>query len=330
MESRFVSHRGVVGGHEVGDNEIKRILRSSDDVVGAPRGVGGVEDGRRRGLRRRARARAPAQRGRSIARVPGLVRAGGGDDGDERGQAVRHAGRDRPGDQLGVRPLEARARRVAGGALRVRGVGAAAVALRRPVLPGGAGRGWRRARPRLLGSRSRRADPAHLRRARSRDCRHPRAAATSTRATARASMRSASTSIARGTSACSATSSTTPSGWTRCCTSSGTASSAPGTIPTLPWLLRDCHLTTTEGIAILMGRLAADREWLQRVAGLSDGRGGRPRAAAARRPRGRARRLRPLGPRDDELRAGALRQPRGRSRRDVVGARGALPAADSP
>ncbi len=32
--------------------------------------------------------------------------------------------------------------------------------------------------------------------------------------------------------------------------------------PELPWLLRDCHLTTTEGIAILMGRLAADREWL--------------------------------------------------------------------
>jgi len=36
--------------------------------------------------------------------------------------------------------------------------------------------------------------------------------------------------------------------------------------PDLPWLLRDCHLTTTEGIAILMGRLAADREWLERVA----------------------------------------------------------------
>jgi peptidyl-dipeptidase A len=39
----------------------------------------------------------------------------------------------------------------------------------------------------------------------------------------------------------------------------------------LPWLLRDCHLTTTEGIALLMGRLAADPEWLERVAGLSTG-----------------------------------------------------------
>ena len=40
--------------------------------------------------------------------------------------------------------------------------------------------------------------------------------------------------------------------------------------PALPWLLRDCHLTTTEGTAILMGRLAGDRDWLQQVAGLSE------------------------------------------------------------
>lgn len=38
--------------------------------------------------------------------------------------------------------------------------------------------------------------------------------------------------------------------------------------PALPWLLRDCHLTVTEGIAILMGRLAQDPEWLRDVAGL--------------------------------------------------------------
>ena len=36
----------------------------------------------------------------------------------------------------------------------------------------------------------------------------------------------------------------------------------------LPWLLRDCHLTVTEGIAILMGRLAQDAEWLREIAGL--------------------------------------------------------------
>lgn len=32
VETRFSRHRGVVGGREVGDNEIKRILRESDDL----------------------------------------------------------------------------------------------------------------------------------------------------------------------------------------------------------------------------------------------------------------------------------------------------------
>ena len=34
-----------------------------------------------------------------------------------------------------------------------------------------------------------------------------------------------------------------------------------GIDPDLPWLLRDCHLVVTEGIAILMGRLAGSRNW---------------------------------------------------------------------
>ena len=38
----------------------------------------------------------------------------------------------------------------------------------------------------------------------------------------------------------------------------------------LPWLLRDCHLVVTEGIAILMGRLASDAEWLAQVAGVDE------------------------------------------------------------
>lgn len=56
----------------------------------------------------------------------------------------------------------------------------------------------------------------------------------------------------------------------------------------LPWLLRDAHLTATEGMAILGGRMYADPEWLERVAGLSaaDAQGLAPglratRAAAA-------------------------------------------------
>lgn len=41
-----------------------------------------------------------------------------------------------------------------------------------------------------------------------------------------------------------------------------------GLDPDLAWILRDCHLVVTEGIAILMGRLASDREWLERIAGV--------------------------------------------------------------
>ncbi len=40
-----------------------------------------------------------------------------------------------------------------------------------------------------------------------------------------------------------------------------------GIDPTLPWVLRDCHTVVTEGIAILMGRLVGDPEWLERVLG---------------------------------------------------------------
>ena len=36
----------------------------------------------------------------------------------------------------------------------------------------------------------------------------------------------------------------------------------------LPWLLRDTHLVTTEATAILFGALAGDREWLESVLGL--------------------------------------------------------------
>ena len=36
----------------------------------------------------------------------------------------------------------------------------------------------------------------------------------------------------------------------------------------LSWLLRDCHLVITEGIAIMFGRLAGDAEWLQQVLGV--------------------------------------------------------------
>lgn len=42
----------------------------------------------------------------------------------------------------------------------------------------------------------------------------------------------------------------------------------------LPWLLRGTHLVTTEATALLFGALAGDREWLERVLGLSPREGG--------------------------------------------------------
>ena len=84
-------------------------------------------------------------------------------------------------------------------------------------------------------------------------------AATSTRGRARASTRSASTSTATATCACSATSSPASAGWTRCSTSSATPSTTASATPTLPWLLRGAaHALTTEGVAMLMGRLPRD------------------------------------------------------------------------
>jgi peptidyl-dipeptidase A len=39
----------------------------------------------------------------------------------------------------------------------------------------------------------------------------------------------------------------------------------------LPWLMREAHLTVTEGIAIMMGALAQETGWLRDVVGLSAG-----------------------------------------------------------
>ena len=89
--------------------------------------------------------------------------------------------------------------------------------------------------------------------------------------------------------------------------------------PSLPWLLRDCHLTVTEGIAIMMGRLAQDAEWLREVAGLEPADAAALDAPSPGRAGRRAARLHPLGARDDELRARVLRRPRGRPRRDSGG-----------
>jgi peptidyl-dipeptidase A len=47
----------------------------------------------------------------------------------------------------------------------------------------------------------------------------------------------------------------------------GHAAFSTGHDPALPFLLRDAHLTLTEGVAILLGDLAGRREWLEGVVG---------------------------------------------------------------
>ena len=199
--------------------------------AGAPRGVGGVEDRRRRRGRRRARGRAPAQRGGAVAGPSGLVRAVPRDRRARRAEAGGHACRGRPGDRRAVRALEGGARRAAGGALRVRGGRPQAMAPRRPVLPGGPAGRRSRSRSVPRGSGHRRPCPQDDRGRRPRGGRASSRGATSTPATARTSTRSASTSTVGATSACSRTSCRPTSPRTRCSTSSGTASttSASGT-----------------------------------------------------------------------------------------------------
>jgi peptidyl-dipeptidase A len=51
----------------------------------------------------------------------------------------------------------------------------------------------------------------------------------------------------------------------------------------LPWLLREAHLTVTEGIAIMMGALAQEASWLRDVAGLDAGEADALDAALRRR-----------------------------------------------
>jgi peptidyl-dipeptidase A len=58
-----------------------------------------------------------------------------------------------------------------------------------------------------------------------------------------------------------------------------------GVDPELPWLLRTMHPLTTEGVAMLFGRLTADPEWLEAVAGVE------PRLVADAAPHLARRRL---------------------------------------
>ena len=87
VERRFSRHRGEIAGRQVDDNEIKRILRDSDDTDErraaweASKTIGALVADDVRELARLRNAAAHA------ARLPGLVRAFCGDLGDGRGDA---------------------------------------------------------------------------------------------------------------------------------------------------------------------------------------------------------------------------------------------------
>ena len=98
----------------------------------------------------------------------------------------------------------------------------------------------------------------------------------------------------------------------------------------LPWLMRTMHSLTTEGIAMLFGRLARDSDWLATVAGVDQSEVARRSDALRDARRAQLLVFRPLGARDDQLRARSLRRSRRRSRRPLVGPRRALPTPAPP
>ena len=276
---------GVVGGAEVDDTEIKRILRQSDDPAErreaweASKTVGAevADDVRELARLRNEAARALGHRdwfalslstdeldeaelidtlaeadrvtAEPFARWKGAL--------DERlaarfGCAARSCGR-------GTTPIRSsRRRRLTAPSTSTRS-SRARTSSRSRVAP------CRRARPRgRRDPRAERSVPARRQEpARVLHRRRPRAA----------------------TCASSRTSCRRTTRWTRCSTSSATASTTSAIRDDLPWLLRSTHLVATEASALLFGALAWRRDWLERILGLSAAEGaeleGRLRAARA-------------------------------------------------
>ena len=263
----FSTHRGVVAGRRVNNNEILEILRESDDgekrreAWEASKTVGAaVADD----VRELARLRNAAARTVGYRDWFALSLALSEMDEDE---ALRHARRGRCGDGRAVRALEARARRGACGPVRLR---------RRPSsLPGTTPtRSSRRSRSRA-GSISGRCSPTVTRWRLSertftgigletrpvldrsdlfpRDdkCQHAFCIDIDREGDVRVLA-----NVVPGQY------------WLDTMLHElGHATFDGGIDSTLPWMLRDCHTVVTEGIAILMGRLAGDAEWLERVLG---------------------------------------------------------------
>ena len=147
VDLRFSRHRGLVGGVEVGDTEIKRILRRNDEPTErreaweASKTVGAeVADD----IRELARLRNNAAR--SLGHRDWFALSLSADELDEQKLIETLADCDRRHCRA-VRALEGRTRRKPGLSVRLRRVGAAAMALRGSLLPGDAARRCGRPRP---------------------------------------------------------------------------------------------------------------------------------------------------------------------------------------
>ena len=224
IDLRFSRHRGIVGGREVGDTEIKKILRRSDDprerreAWEASKTVGAVvaDD-----VREVARLRNEAAR--SLGHRDWYALSLATDELDE----LRLADTLAEADRATAEPF-GRWKAVLDERLAAR-FGCAVADLRPwhhadPFFQEASPDGAVDLDPYLEGARHRRPCPQDDRGRRPRGRTASSRGATSTPATARTSTRSASTSTVGATSACSRTSCRPTSPQTRCCTSSGTAS----------------------------------------------------------------------------------------------------------
>ena len=267
VDTRFSQHRGDIAGRKVDDNEIRRILRESDDVEErraaweASKTVGALVA---RDVRELARLRNAAAHTLGFRDWFALSVATAEMDEQKLMSTLDEA------DRATAEPF-ARWKAISTGASRP-----VSAAQRRSSAPGTTPTpSSRRSRPRAAStsircSRTRISSSSRAGRTTASGSRRATCspAATSSPATGSASTRSASTSTGPGTCACSRTSCRDQQWMDTMLHELGHATFDTGLDSSLPWLLRDTHLVVTEGIAILMGRLAGDAEWLERVLGV--------------------------------------------------------------
>ena len=319
---------GRLGGRDVNDNEIAKILRESSDRAERRAGLGRLEVDRPAGRAARARARAlcaTRRRGRSatattssfsltldeldetwlLALLDDLdgrlaatwARTKAAIDEGQRERLGLAGGRAAAALGLRRRVLPGRCRRRATTRSRRRSTHARPGRGRPRVLPGARRRRRRRARAqRPLPAR--RQEPARVLR------RHRPPARRARARQLRAGRRAGSGTMVHEL---------------------GHAVYDLAIDAELPWLLRQpAHTFTTEAIAMLHGRLVRDETFLERFAGVAPAIARDPRNARDAAPR--AARVRALGAGHDALRARAVPRSRSGSRRALVAARRAPPA----